>query len=67
QRHLDPAPMLALAYSGMGHKDEALASLEKAYSEHSHAVIAIKVDPAYDPLRSDPRFQELLRGVGLAQ
>jgi TolB-like protein/DNA-binding winged helix-turn-helix (wHTH) protein/Tfp pilus assembly protein PilF len=67
QRHLDPAPMLALAYVGMNNKDEAFNWLQKAYSEHSNAVTTLKVDPIYDPLRSDPRFQEVLRSIGLAQ
>ena len=49
----------------LGQKDEALAILEKAYAEHSNAVVALKVDPVYDPLRSDPRFQDLLRRLGL--
>jgi TolB-like protein/DNA-binding winged helix-turn-helix (wHTH) protein/Tfp pilus assembly protein PilF len=66
-RHLDPVPMLALAYAGMNNKDEAFAWLQKAYSEHSNALTTLMVDPVYDPLRSDPRFQELLRRVGLAQ
>ena len=67
QRHLDRAPMLALAYAGMNNKDQAFGWLQKACSEHSSAVTALKVDPVYDPLRSDPRFQDLLRRVGLAQ
>jgi len=49
----------------LGQKGEALAILEKAYAEHSNAVVALKVDPVYDPLRSDPRFQDLLRRLGL--
>jgi TolB-like protein/DNA-binding winged helix-turn-helix (wHTH) protein/Tfp pilus assembly protein PilF len=67
RRHqIDPAPIL-IAYVGMGNKDEALAWLEKAYSQHSNVLTTLKVDPAFDPLRSDPRFQDLLRRVGLAQ
>jgi tetratricopeptide (TPR) repeat protein len=66
-QHLDPAPMLALAYAGMENKDEAFVWLQKAYSEHTNAVTTLKVDPIYDPLRSDPRFQNLVRRVGLAQ
>jgi TolB-like protein/DNA-binding winged helix-turn-helix (wHTH) protein/Tfp pilus assembly protein PilF len=46
--------------------DRAIAILQKAVSEHSHIVIALKVDPGYDSLRSDPRFQDLLRQVHLA-
>ena len=63
----DPAGMFALAYTGMGNKDEAFAWLQKAFAEHSIALLGLKVDPAYDPLRSDPRFQDLLRRLGFAQ
>jgi len=55
----------AVAYIGVGDNDKALAWLEKAYAEHSSSLTALKVDPTYDPLRSDPRFQELVRRVGL--
>ncbi len=65
-RRIDPTA-LAVAHTGMGNKDEALAWLQKAYLEHSGPLTALKVDPIYDPLRSDPRFQDLLRRVGLGQ
>ena len=54
-------PALLVAYSGMGQKERALDLLERAYSEHSNAVVQINVDPIYDPVRSDPRFQELMK------
>ena len=54
-------------YIGMDRKDEAFLWLNKAYAQHSNALTALKVDPLYDPLRSDPRFQDLLRRVGLSQ
>jgi len=63
----DPTPPLLFAYLGLDRKDQAIALLQKAYSEHSNALVGIKVAPYYDPLRSDPRFQELLRRVNLAQ
>jgi hypothetical protein len=44
-----------------------MAWLEKAYAEHSNRLTGLKVDPVYDPLQSDPRFQTLVRQVGLAQ
>ena len=54
------------AYIGMGNKDQAFAYLEKAYSQHAN-LTTLKVEPRFDPLRSDARFQDLLRRVGLAQ
>jgi TolB-like protein/DNA-binding winged helix-turn-helix (wHTH) protein/tetratricopeptide (TPR) repeat protein len=54
-------------YIGSGDKDQAFAWLEKSVAAHSPGLTALKVDPVYDPLRSDPRFQDLLRRVGLAQ
>jgi TolB-like protein/DNA-binding winged helix-turn-helix (wHTH) protein len=55
------------AYLGMDLKDQAFSWLEKAYAQHSNSMTALKVDPVYDPLRADPRFQDLLRRVGLAR
>jgi TolB-like protein/DNA-binding winged helix-turn-helix (wHTH) protein/tetratricopeptide (TPR) repeat protein len=63
---VDPM-VIVLAYIGMGNNDQAIAWLEKGYAAHSNGLTAIKVDPLYDPLRGDPRFQDLLRRVGLAQ
>jgi tetratricopeptide (TPR) repeat protein len=64
-QQIDPA-VIAWAYIAVGDKDQALAWLEKAYTQHSSALTTLKVEPGYDPLRSDPRFQNLLRRVGLA-
>jgi Flp pilus assembly protein TadD len=63
---LDPASFVR-PYIGMGDNDHALTYLEKAFVVHSNAMTGLKVDPVYDPLRSDPRFQTLLHRVGLAQ
>ncbi len=41
--------------------------MEKAYQEHSNFIAYIKVVPIVDPLRSDPRFADLVRRVGLPQ
>ena len=61
----DRTPTLLVAYSGTGQKERVLDLLERASSEHSNAVVQIKVDPMYDPVRNDPRFKDLLRRVGL--
>ncbi len=56
---------LLIAYSGTTEKDRVIDLLQEAYSEHSTVVVAIKVDPMYDRMRSDPRFIDLLRRMGL--
>src|SRR4030088_3413237 len=58
--------VLVHAYIATGRKEESLALIEKSSREHSNLVTTLKVEPALDPLRGDPRFQELLRRVGLA-
>jgi TolB-like protein/Tfp pilus assembly protein PilF len=52
-------------YTGLGEGDRAIEYLEKCYEEHSHWLIYLHMDPGMDGLRSDPRFQDLLRRVGL--
>jgi len=52
-------------YIGLGENDRAMEYLEKSYKEHSHWLIYLHMDPSMDALRSDPRFQDLLRRVGL--
>ena len=58
-------PALLRVYSAMGRKDETIALRERAVASRSNIVTALKVDPMFDPLRSDPRFQEVLRRAGL--
>jgi len=67
QTHPGWTQALLHAYLGVGRKEDAIALLQKAGAQHSSLLILLKVDPVYDPLRSDPRFQQLLRRVGLAQ
>jgi TolB-like protein/Tfp pilus assembly protein PilF len=63
----DRTAILLIAYSGTGQGERVIELLQNAYSEHSNAVVQIKVDPLYDSIRSDPRFEDLLRRVGLEQ
>ena len=57
------ASEIALMYVGLGEKDQAMSWLEKAYDEHFNPSILVR--PAFDPLRSDPRFQNLVHRIGL--
>jgi serine/threonine protein kinase/TolB-like protein/Tfp pilus assembly protein PilF len=61
------SPIDALLYWACGRKDEAFALLEKAFDRRSFGMIFLAVNPLWDPLRSDPRFTDLLRRIGLAQ
>ncbi len=56
---------VALVYAGLVERDKAFAWLDKAYEEHSFNLIHLKVEPRFDPLRSDPRFADLLSRIGL--
>lgn len=55
----------AQSYLDLGKKDQALASLQRLADQREMSMIFLKVDPAWDPLRTDPRFQDLERRVGL--
>jgi TolB-like protein/DNA-binding winged helix-turn-helix (wHTH) protein/Tfp pilus assembly protein PilF len=61
-----PTPEILMAYVAVNRKEEAFAWLQKASLEHSSVLTTLKVEPGVDPLRSDPRFQALLRRVGLS-
>ena len=52
---------IATVYAAMGDKDRALAQLEQAYQDRSQWFAFMKVDPEMDSLRSEPRFQDLMR------
>ena len=62
-----PAFEIALVHAGLGQREQALDWLEEAYARRDPFLIYIKVDPNLDGLRPDPRFQNLLRRVGLGQ
>jgi hypothetical protein len=57
---------IALIYTGLGEKDLAFAWLEKAYVERTGRLLELP-DPAFDSLRSDPRFLNLVKRIGLPQ
>jgi TolB-like protein/Tfp pilus assembly protein PilF len=64
QRPVSPI-LLSWIYAGLGQKDLAFARLEKAYQERDTLLLDLKTGLEYDNLRSDPRFSDLLRRVGL--
>ena len=58
---------LASVYCFIGDTDKALIWLEKAFKARRSAIVFLGVLPAFDSLRSDPRFVSLLRRIGLPQ
>jgi serine/threonine-protein kinase len=56
---------LAILYIGLGDKDAAFETLEKAYAEHDLQLQNLKSDPHFDDLHDDPRFLDLIRRIGL--
>jgi len=66
QRYVSSAD-IAMIYVGLGDNDQAFTWLQKAYLERSWYLVLLRVDPRLDSLRSDPRFQDLVRRVGLQQ
>jgi TolB-like protein/DNA-binding winged helix-turn-helix (wHTH) protein/Tfp pilus assembly protein PilF len=58
---------LAVLYVALGQREEAFAALERAYAEHDLQLGGLGRDFGFDPIRSDPRFQNLMRRVGLPQ
>lgn len=65
QRLIVPPYRIATVYAALGDKDLAFAQLERAYAQRSFFLDFLKVDPELDSLRSDPRFQDLLRCMNL--
>jgi Flp pilus assembly protein TadD len=55
------ATNMALIHAGLGEKEEALGWLEQGFEERAAWMVYLNTDPRYDSLRSEPRFQELLR------
>ena len=58
---------IAQLYADLGNKDQAFRWLDTAYQERDFNLIGLNTDFLLDPLRSDPRFAELVRKVGLPQ
>ena len=67
QKGYIPTAAFVNAYLGLGDNERAIIWLERAYEEQSLIMEYIKVHPFFDPLRGDPRFEDLVRRVGLDQ
>lgn len=65
QRGLAASGSIGILYGALGDSDEAFAWLQKAYAERDPELTYIKVGRRFEPLRRDPRYQELVRRVGL--
>jgi len=66
QRYVSPVN-LALIYGGLGDKDRTLEWLDKAYAERSPTLSLLRVTPAFESVRTDPRFRLLVTRIGLPQ
>jgi eukaryotic-like serine/threonine-protein kinase len=67
EQNVDWPVHLARQYPSLGEKNLAMAFLEKAYAEHSYALLDIRCAREFDVLQSDPRFQDLLRRMNFPQ
>jgi hypothetical protein len=67
ERGISSAVSVAADYAMLGEKDRAFEWLEKAFAEHDNAITYIEIDSFFDNLKSDPRFADLLRRIGLPQ
>lgn len=60
-----PATPYALLYGELGERDRAIAWLERAFADHDSVLLLVRVHPAFDSLRGDPRLEPLLRRAGV--
>lgn len=65
QKRYVPPSYLAIVYLALGDKDKAFQYLNKGYQDRSEQLLYLGVEPIVDPLRGDPRFDALLKQVGL--
>ena len=61
-----PASNIGQIYARLGDKGQSLSWLEWAYNERDSKISYLKVEPAFDGIRSDPRFKQFLRSLALA-
>ena len=59
-----PNYSIAMVYATLADKAQTVSWLKKGYEEHNDDMIYMKIEPVFDPVRSDPRFQDLIRRIG---
>ena len=64
QRYIPPY-LIAKVYAGLGDKDQAFAWLERAFEDRYFLLVWLNSEPQFDSLRSDPRYRDLMRRIGL--
>ena len=57
--------LVGVVYAALGDRDPAFRWLDEAYKEHDTFLPWLKVDPEFDKLRGDPRFDDLVRRIGI--
>jgi len=67
RREYVPSTCFVWIHTALGQEDEAFEWLERAYEAKDFDLFFLNVDPDYEPLRDDPRFDDLLRRVGLRE
>jgi TolB-like protein len=65
RQHYVRAEYLAMGHAAVGDLDRAFEALERAYQARSAGLIYLHLDPGYEPLRSDPRYKELIQRIGV--
>lgn len=65
RQHSVRAEYLAMGHAAVGDFDPAFNALERAYQARSAGLVYLHLDPGYEPLRSDPRYKELVQRIGL--
>ncbi|MGB7069674.1 MAG: tetratricopeptide repeat protein [Pyrinomonadaceae bacterium] len=66
EKYVSPAET-AILYAALGERQKAFNSLGKAFAERDFRLTSLKVEPAYDPLRDDPRYKELIKRMNLPE
>jgi hypothetical protein len=63
--HTNAASEVAMYYAALGQREETLAWLERAYQVHTFGMLTVQIQPDFDSLHDDPRFQAIVRGICL--